>query len=211
MVTSAHSRIVDLGARIKRPAGSMLFSEGERSTSVYAVVAGRIRIDVSTPTGGRLVIAVKEEGEIFGEFGAIDGGPRAGPATAISEVELVRVDAATFLEIVSTSPELSIAMLEAFSRQLRAAVARTTARNSYDTTGRLVHRLIELSERHRHHHRDATVIHLDLTQGDLAGWIGATREATARSLRTLRESGCLVTGRGRVTIIDLDALKEIGE
>lgn len=211
MVNSAHARIVEVGARLLRPQGVMLFSEGEQSTSVYAVVAGRVRIDVSTPTGGRLVIAVKEAGEIFGEFGAVDGGPRSGAATALTDVELARVDATTFVEIVSTDPALSIAMLEAFSRQLRAAVARTTRRNSYDTTGRLVHRLVELSERHRHHHRDAVEVHLDLTQEDLAGWIGATREATARSLRTLRESGCVVTGRGRVTIIDLDALKEIGE
>ncbi len=211
MVNSAHVRIVEVGAHLIRPEGSMLFSEGEQSTSVYAVVSGRIRIDVSTPTGGRLVIAVKEAGEIFGEFGAIDGGPRSGTATALTDVELARVDAGTFLEIVSTDPNLSIAMLQAFSRQLRAAVVRTTLRNSYDTTARLVHRLVELSERHRHHHPTATQIQLDLTQEDLAGWIGATREATARSLRTLRESGCVLTGRGRVTIVDLDGLKEIGE
>ncbi len=45
-----------------------------------------------------------------------------------------------------------------------------------------------------------------LTQKELADWVGATREGTARVLTTFRISGLVHTGRGRIEVLDLDGL-----
>ncbi len=188
----------------------MIFSEGDPSAAVYAVISGRVRIEVNTPAGGRLVIAVKEPGEIFGEFGALDGGPRSATASSVDGVGLVQVTADDFLDIVTRDAELAIALLRTLSTQLRQAVARTALRNSADTTTRLAWRLTELADRFGEFNPTGVEIDLAITQDDLAGWIGATREATARSLRQLRDAGCVVTARRRIVVADLDRLRRLG-
>ena len=47
---------------------------------------------------------------------------------------------------------------------------------------------------------------INMTQSELAQWVGATRESTARSLGELRRAGAVVTGRGRIEVVDRDQL-----
>lgn len=53
-------------------------------------------------------------------------------------------------------------------------------------------------------------ITLPLSQEELAGWIGASREAVSKALRTLRRQGWIQTGRRSVIVHDLPALKRRG-
>src|SRR5512139_535403 len=53
-------------------------------------------------------------------------------------------------------------------------------------------------------------ITLPLSQEELAGWIGASREAVSKALRTLRRQGWIETGRRSVIVHDLPALKRRG-
>jgi len=187
--------------------GSIVFHEGDRAAAVYGVVSGRVRIEVNTPTGGRLVLAVKEPGDVLGELGALDSRPRSATAVAIDDVELVQVGVDEFLESLADEPRHAVTLLQRISRDLRDSVDRTTARASADTTQRLAMLLFDLVDRYGEHGASIVEIDLSLTQDDVAGWIGATREATARSLRTLRDKGCVMTARRRISVTDLDGLR----
>ena len=209
MSAGAHARIVELGTPLRRPSGATIFNEGDSSTSVYAIVSGRVRIEVSTPSGNRLVIAAKGPGEIFGEFGALDGAPRSASALAVEPVFLVQLATTGFLELLEREPALSVSLLQTLSGQLRQAVRRVTLRNSADTTTRLAHRLADLADRFGEYNDETIDIELTITQDDLAGWIGATRESTARSLRSLRERGLVTTGRKRISVPDVEALRRV--
>jgi CRP-like cAMP-binding protein len=50
---------------------------------------------------------------------------------------------------------------------------------------------------------------LPITQAELADWIGATRESTARSLARFRKAGLVETWRGRIVICDVLGLDEM--
>jgi len=195
------------GTRTRLQPGATLFREGDRAAVVYGVVSGRVRIEVNTPTGGRLVLAVKEPGDVLGELGALDGRPRSATAIAIDDVELVQVGIDDFLVALADEPRYAVSLLQRISRDLRDSVERTTARASADTTQRLAMLLADLADRYGEHADSMVEIDLSLTQDDVAGWIGATREATARSLRTLRDSGCVLTARRRICVTDIDGLR----
>jgi CRP-like cAMP-binding protein len=47
-----------------------------------------------------------------------------------------------------------------------------------------------------------------LTQDELAGWVGSSREAVAKALRTLRDRRLLTTGRRTMTVLDMDGLRK---
>ena len=195
------------GTTTRLQAGSTLFHEGDRAAVVYGVVRGRVRVEVSTPTGGRLVLAVKEPGDVLGELGALDGRPRSATAVAIDAVELTQMGIDDFLAALGEQPQHAVALLQRISRDLRDSVDRTTARASADTTQRLAMLLFDLADRYGEHTNMIVEIDLSLTQEDVAGWIGATREATARSLRILRDRGCVATARRRISVTDIDLLR----
>ncbi|MBV8540047.1 MAG: winged helix-turn-helix domain-containing protein [Pseudonocardiales bacterium] len=50
-------------------------------------------------------------------------------------------------------------------------------------------------------------ITLPLTQDELASWVGASREAVAKALRTLRACGYVRTQRRMVTVVDIEWLR----
>ena len=50
-------------------------------------------------------------------------------------------------------------------------------------------------------------IALPLSQQELAGWTGSSREAVAKALRMLRERGWIATRRREIVIHDLAALR----
>jgi CRP-like cAMP-binding protein len=50
-------------------------------------------------------------------------------------------------------------------------------------------------------------IELAITQEDLAGWTGSSREAVIRALRALRELGWIETRRRGVTLLEVEQLR----
>jgi biotin operon repressor len=51
-------------------------------------------------------------------------------------------------------------------------------------------------------------ITLPISQEELGGWTGASREAVAKALHTLRGLGWVTTERRRITVLDIEALRD---
>ena len=68
-------------------------------------------------------------------------------------------------------------------------------------------RLVELAERYGEPAARGLRIGLPLSQEELAGWTGSSREAVSKALQTLRNVGWVVTERRRITVLDLEALR----
>lgn len=195
------------GSSIRRDAGAAIFRVGDRPRAVYAVVEGRVRIERPTEAGGRLVVEQKQPGDLLGEFGPLDGRPRSADAIAEEAVELATLSSDDFLALLHEVPEAAVALASTLARQLRDALERTSDRESVDTTTRVARRLVDLVDRFGEPVDDGRTV--TLSQADLAGWVGATREATARSLGRLRDAGLVRTARRQVVVLDNDGLHDV--
>ena len=60
----------------------VLFRRGEPGTSMMAVLAGEVRISLSSVEGREHVLRRLGPGEVFGEIALLDGRPRTADATA---------------------------------------------------------------------------------------------------------------------------------
>lgn len=199
--------VLTLGAPIALRRGETLFHEGDPSNSVYACRAGRLKVIVTTPSGSELVLGWKEPGDGFGELSAIDGAPRSARVVAAVDSELAVLGRADFLDALRRTPDLAVALLVELSDHLRRANARMTTRHSERIPVRVGQRLVELAAQVRRHGDVHGPVELTITQDDLAGWIGATRESTARALGELRRQGLVETGRGRIVVSDRNRLE----
>ncbi len=196
------------GRAVRLDAGEVLFGEGARSNSVFACTSGRINLFVTSPSGRELILGTKVPVEGFGELSAISGGPRTATAQAMEPTTVSVMTGDAFLESLEAEGRLSIEVLRELAAQLAVANLRLSARAVDSTTARVAQLLIQLGGKLRRH-ANPEVRELNVTQDEVAAWVGSTREASARSLAVLRKSGAIHTGRGRITIMDLDVLEQV--
>ena len=207
-LTGEEWRALEAAGRPRRyRARQRLFRESEPGDHVIAILTGRVNVSVQTRSGREILLAVKEPGDLVGELSAIDGRPRSATAVALEPVEALVVTAPAFVEFIERHPRIAVRLLRTLAAQIRDADRRSVDRDTGDITCRVARRLVDLAERFGEHRGSGVEVTLVLGQDDLAAWVGATREATSRALGRLRAEGWLTTGRQRIVLTDLAALR----
>lgn len=201
------ARLEAAGTRRRFQAGSALFRAGDTSDWVCLPRSGRVKICTVSESGREIVLAIRGPGDLIGELSALDGASRSADAVAIDPLDALVLDAAAFRRFVETSAPASLLLLRTVMGRLRHADRRRIEFGAYDVEGRVARLLIELADEHGVPADGGVRIALPLTQDELAGLAAASREATARALRALRERGVIRTHRRQVTILDPDALR----
>jgi CRP/FNR family cyclic AMP-dependent transcriptional regulator len=187
--------------------GQALFHEGGSSDRVVAILVGRVKVSTLTDDGREIVLAFRGPGDLLGELSAIDGQPRSASVEAIEPVEALAVTPVDFRGFLTDHPEIGLMLLETLSRRLRDADRKRVEYGAHDTVGRVAARLVELAEQYGEPDPLGIRIALPLSQEELAGWTGASREAVNKALHTLRGAGWVVTERRRITVCDPEALR----
>jgi CRP/FNR family transcriptional regulator, cyclic AMP receptor protein len=194
------------GVRKRFARDAPLFLEGDRSEHVLVLLSGRVKICYADRNGREAILAVRGPGDLLGELAAIDGEPRSGAVFALEPVEVLLLAADEFRALVSTRPRLALAVLELVVGRLRDADRKRVEFGAYDSRGRVARRLVELARRFGEPGSGRVRITLRLSQDELAGWTGSSREAVAKALADFRARGWVETGRREVVVLDLDAL-----
>jgi len=183
-----------------------VFNEGDTTGRVVVITSGRVKASFFTEDGKEALLAIREPGDLLGEFSALDGEPHSASAIALEPVDALVVSAEEFRSFLSDNPRVSLHLLESLTRRLRDADTKRVEFLAYDSVGRVARRLVELVDRFGEKGAGTTEITVKLTQEELAGWAGCSREAASKALQALRARGWIETHRRGVTILDLDAL-----
>ena len=101
------------------PHGGVVFVKDDAPGHAYVVKAGYVEIREA----GRVLDRV-EPGEIFGEVGMIDQGPRSASAVAVGATDLYVIDRAAFDRLVRHNPAFATAIMRDMARRLRATNRR---------------------------------------------------------------------------------------
>ena len=191
-------------------AGETLFLQGERSSTVYACTEGRINLFVTSPSGREVILGTKTPVEGFGELSAISRSSRSATAQAMEPSVVHCLPGPAFLEALDGESSLALVVLRELVSHLMRANLRLSARSADTANVRVANLLLELGTKFERH-APGPAVELPVTQDEVAAWVGATREAAARSLALLRRAGAVETGRGRITIVDSGLLEDIAE
>jgi len=186
-------------------AGEVLFQKGDPADALWGVLSGRIMIEVGTDDGKEMVLDAFGEGEVFGEVGVLDFGPRRVEARATQQSELFRLERKHFLRFLQTSPELCFRVFSLLCSHLRETTENLEDTTLYKLPNRLAKRLTMLAGDTRA--GAGAVLHIG--QSDLAGMLGVNREAVNRHLRVFEKNGLIALRRQRIEIVDQQALADL--
>jgi CRP-like cAMP-binding protein len=187
--------------------GQAIFHQGGTSDRVVVLLKGRVKVSTLSDDGKEIVLAFRGPGDLLGELSAIDGEPRSATVEAIEAVEALAIPASDFRSFLIVHPDVSLLLLQMLSRRLRDADRKRVEYGTHDTVGRVAARLVELAERYGQPVTKGLEIGLPLSQEELAGWTGASREAVSKALQTLRKVGWVITERRRITVLDIESLR----
>lgn len=166
--------------------GDVLFNEGEVPDALFVVLSGRIAIAIGNkPLDSReSMLALMETGDLFGELGMLDGGLRSAMARAIEPSSVLRIAYAPVLEQLRSTPNMLWGVTKLLATRLRVMDEVLADSVFLDVTGRTAKRLLELSAG-----KDEFV--LPVTQEELAGMVGASRERVNKAIASFIRLGWL--------------------
>lgn len=198
--------LLELGGARTYRRNARVFHEGDRSNFVLVILDGRIKIVTTSDDGSESLLSVREAGSLVGELAALDDAPRLASAVVLEPVSALVLTAEQFRDFLARHPRATLELARTLIERLRESDRRRAEFGSYDVTRRLAALLLELSSRGESRGGSADIA---LSQHELAGMIGASRESVARALTTLRGRGVVETGRRVITVVDPGGLRSL--
>ncbi|HET6551734.1 MAG TPA: Crp/Fnr family transcriptional regulator [Solirubrobacter sp.] len=187
--------------------GAAMLREGEEPTRVLVMTEGRAKAVTFTDDGKEVVLGFLGPGELLGEVATIESKPRSATVVALEPVTALALAASDFWALLDEHPRVWVVVHRIVIRRLRLADLQRKEFSGSNTLSRVSRRLVELSTMHGREGDDGVTITLPISQEELAGWTGASREAVTKALRTLRDLGWIETGRRSISVRDTEALR----
>ena len=181
--------------------GDTLFNEGDPPDSLYVVTRGRMAIAIANPVDRReSVVALMEPGDLFGELGMLDDRPRSAMARALEPSSVLAVPYGPVLDLLDQQPKLLWNVTRLLAQRLRAMDEALADSVFLDVTGRTAKRILELAN-------GSDQFTLPVTQEELAGMVGASRERVNKAIASFIRLGWLDQRDRQYTITQRDRLE----
>ncbi|WP_308468472.1 Crp/Fnr family transcriptional regulator [Rathayibacter soli] len=186
-------------------AGELVFSQSQPVNALFILKSGRVRIFRVTEDGKALTMAILEAGSVFGEMLQLGQRMYDNYAEAIEESTICRLNAADVERYFLSDPRIATRVARLLGEEIARLEERLTDLALRPLPARTASTLVKLARTAppaRFGHGPV----ISLTHEQLAGLLGATREATSKVMVDFATQNLIRQARGRITILDLTGL-----
>jgi CRP/FNR family transcriptional regulator, cyclic AMP receptor protein len=179
-----------------------LFRKGDESDALYVIQEGRIAIATQSGDGRETVLAVLDDGALFGELPLFDDAPRSADARSLTDTRVIELAYEPVRAVLRERPELLWVIVRLVVQRLRATDEALADAVFLDVPARTAKRLLDLAG-------DDDRFTLPVTQEELAAIVGASRERVNKAISLFVRLGWLaIDGRSSYRILDREALQD---
>ncbi len=164
-------------------AGRTIIREGDVADSFFNVTKGTARLFKSLPDGRRQITGFAGRGHFLGLAGS---GTYAFGAEAITPVHYCRFPRARLRSVLADFPAFERRLLDVASNELGAAQEQMLLLGRKTARERVASFLLARSEEVAPCMGRATLLHLSMTRGDIADYLGLTIETVSRTFSRLK-------------------------
>lgn len=197
--------LLPLSHPVAYPAGSVLVREGDQSTFVLYLRSGHIKAETAKP---RAIVYIYSPGKIVGELATMTSERRTADLIALSDVEADLIPGDVWLDFLLDNRRATLAMFRHLAARI---VSKDLSRpeSVTSTEHKIAKGLLRLVAAGMAQPVKDGLRISGVTQRDLGSLCGLSRESAAVVLRRLRESNTVSTGRGHMTIHDLEMIENL--
>jgi CRP/FNR family transcriptional regulator len=205
--TSALKSLDSFTSPMNYPKGAELFREGQTVRGVFVVSSGQVKLSICSRDGKVIILKVSQAGELLGLHATLSGKPYEVSATVTEQAQVTFVPRSLFVRFLQMNGEffLRITQLLMDSHYSKHELIQSLvlSRNASEKLSRL---LLSWSASHG---RGQDRFQIGLTQEEIAGMIGVTRETVARLLTEFKNRQFLAIKGATVTIRNRAALENL--
>lgn len=187
--------------------GEEVVHAGDPTVSIYFVLSGTLRVEVSDDEGREVILCILGPGEMFGEMGVLDDYERSASVVAVESSSLVVIGKAEFKRCLATNPDVALFIMRDLSRRLRLADRKIESLALLDVYGRVARLLIDMADTVD----GMKIVTRKVTKQDIAKMVGASREMVSRVMRDLQLQGLILERDGQWVLIDLGRHKALSD
>ena len=177
----------------KLKAGEPLFHLGDKTSGLYEVLEGRVRMTRVDRSGRETVLFVAGAGETFAEASLFSPAYHCDAVASTDAVVRIYPKSAV-LAAFTKDPKAAQAFTATLARQLMGLRTRLAQRDIRSARDRVRHFLALNTG------ADGRTVALRGTVKDLAAELGLTHEALYRTLAALEKAGDIKRARGKITL-----------
>lgn len=194
-----------------------LFRAGDRSSDVYIVANGCIRLFQLSPSGKETILWFSFPGEIFGMAELLKGSHRQIYAVANEATQVYCISCKDFIKFLGDHPEAAMKAIGILSARVRAMgymMMGLACDNVETRIARLLIRFAAVSSGNSCTEATAAgelCVNVRMTHQDIANLIGASRQTVTTTLAHLRKRGAVRIVDHHIHIVQPDHLRSLLE
>lgn len=186
--------------------GDVIFHQGDRCKGLCIVLSGRVRTLTTSAEGREQVLKVFGPGRTFADMAVFDDEPLPADAIAVTDSTVALFSRIDLLDLLRRHPDVSLDVIRLFASRLRAYKLMVEDLSLRDVVGRVARLLRDRARGQATLVEDSASVSLRYTQNEVAAMVGSVREVVQRALKTLERAGVIQMTRGRIRVIDVEAL-----
>ncbi len=187
------------------PRGAFIVGQNEVGSTMYLLISGRVKVVLASPEGKELVLNYLEAPTHFGEMALVDSQSRSADVIAVTDVELLGIEATDLSAAIQMQPRLALSLIATLSRRLRQTNSRLEDMAFHDATHRVMRVVLNIAT--AGFETRGTPVIQGMTHYDIATLAGTSRETASRVISALARQNVVSTS-GRRILVDLVRLSE---
>jgi CRP/FNR family transcriptional regulator, cyclic AMP receptor protein len=200
-------RALATGLRERRyQAGDVIFRKGSQSEGLCIVLTGRVRTRITSVQGREQVLKVFGPGHTFADLAVFDDEPQPAEAVALSDCTVAFIAQADLLGLLRRHPDMAIDVIRLFASRLRAYKQVVEDLSLRTVVARVARLLVDRVRGTPTLIEQSASSSLEYTQDEIAAMVGSVREVVQRALKTLEHVGLVQMSRGKIQVMDVEAL-----
>jgi CRP-like cAMP-binding protein len=186
--------------------GTLVLEAGSTVEHVLLLRHGEIELLARSHGGGRTVMAIVRPGGVIADIPLLLGTPMPWDAVASREATVIALDRAGWMQILRTSPGLSMRWMTSIAKRLDADRRRLLWITTKDLLAQVAGTLLEQQEP-----GPSGLPVVALSHETIAQLLGARRQSVTRVIAELRDRGLVASGYRETVLLDPTGLSAVAE
>lgn len=190
--------LLQVAIRKTYPKNMMLFTEGDKSHSIYMILRGKVKVTIIDENGKEFILSILGPGDYFGEMAALgENESRSASVVTREPTELLIIFKEDFRRLIGSNPDIVFNLLKGLITRLRDADKKIESLALMDVYGRVARLFTGLA---RPHGDNTFIIDEKLTHQEIANMVGASREMISRVMKELTTGNYITTEKKQIII-----------
>ena len=178
------------------------------SDEVFFITAGEAHVTIYSHAGKVVSFGELGSGQVFGEYAAIDHGPRSASVEARTSCLVASMPADVFRTLLETQPTVTLAVLTQLVKRTRTVTRRVYEFSTLHVDNRIQAEVLRLATLACRNGKEARIVPAR-THVEIASRVSTHREAVTRELTRLSRIGIVKRSGDALLVSDVERLTQM--